>query len=756
LKSFLLSFFLLLSINSIAQITIDGCVKTTENKNIIGANISISTNEEVFSTISDSLGVYTIKIPKGNFTIDVSSIGFIKKTISQNSDQDLKLDFILQPDKSALQEVVITQAKQKTISILPGSKLSFNPKNLSTIPSIMGTTDIIKILQLTPGVQNAGDANGYLYVRGGDPGHNLMLYAGAPIYGMAHLLGIFPFYNADHIENIEFDKSNTSAKYGGRLGANILAATLKKTTKKISIQGNIGLLASQLTASVSLNPKTAIFISGRKTYIDEIVAPLIEKSKTDQDLQELKYGFHDTNFSFTTELTDKHLLSIDAFNSKDSFKIYDSKLALEANLKWGNELVSATSDYKISKNKTLKNIFYLSQYNNKLELDQSSVNMNIVSSIQDLGWTSSLEYKIKEIHFESGFQYSKYFLQPQKIEIINLGFDNLNKRAQEIKASSFALYTTMKVIFLKDFNAELGLRLNYYGSQDSNFFHFEPRLLVNYVPSRSLTLFGSYTRQNQYLNLIATSNVGIPTDFWIGASDGIPAQTSNEFSLGSHYKISQKYNFILSGFYRSMKNLIEYPYGLTQFNEITTLKNDIITGSGTAYGGELMLKKDYGKFKGWLSYTLSWSKRKFDALNNGEPYFAKYDRRHNFALVGTYSISEKWIASATQIISSGNRFTMPTSWYFINNAPVKEYSDYNNAQIPTYIRTDLSVNYYFTKTQTKESALNFSIYNTFIVNNPLYIFANITTNEAQNNVVLKTESIKLYTILPSISWRFKF
>jgi hypothetical protein len=756
LKSFLLSFFLLLSINSIAQITIDGCVKTTENKNIIGANISISTNEEVFSTISDSLGVYTIKIPKGNFTIDVSSIGFIKKTISQNSDQDLKLDFILQPDKSALQEVVITQAKQKTISILPGSKLSFNPKNLSTIPSIMGTTDIIKILQLTPGVQNAGDANGYLYVRGGDPGHNLMLYAGAPIYGMAHLLGIFPFYNADHIENIEFDKSNTSAKYGGRLGANILAATLKKTTKKISIQGNIGLLASQLTASVSLNPKTAIFISGRKTYIDEIVAPLIEKSKTDQDLQELKYGFHDTNFSFTTELTDKHLLSIDAFNSNDSFKIYDSKLALEANLKWGNELVSATSDYKISKNKTLKNIFYLSQYNNKLELDQSSVNMNIVSSIQDLGWTSSLEYKIKEIHFESGFQYSKYFLQPQKIEIINLGFDNLNKRAQEIKASSFALYTTMKVIFLKDFNAELGLRLNYYGSQDSNFFHFEPRLLVNYVPSRSLTLFGSYTRQNQYLNLIATSNVGIPTDFWIGASDGIPAQTSNEFSLGSHYKISQKYNFILSGFYRSMKNLIEYPYGLTQFNEITTLKNDIITGSGTAYGGELMLKKDYGKFKGWLSYTLSWSKRKFDALNNGEPYFAKYDRRHNFALVGTYSISEKWIASATQIISSGNRFTMPTSWYFINNAPVKEYSDYNNAQIPTYIRTDLSVNYYFTKTQTKESALNFSIYNTFIVNNPLYIFANITTNEAQNNVVLKTESIKLYTILPSISWRFKF
>jgi hypothetical protein len=758
LKLFLQVIILLFSANGIAQIDIYGSVKTKENQNIIGANISIISNTEVYSTVSDSLGNYRIAISKGFFTIKVSNIGFIKKEISQNGYENLKLDFILEIDKSALQEVVITQDRKKSIAISSGSNISFNPKNLSNIPSIMGTTDIIKILQLTPGVQNAGDANGYLYVRGGDPGHNLMLYSGIPIYGMAHLLGIFPFYNADHIEGVEFDKSNTNAKYGGRLGATILANTKKKATNLFSIQGNIGLLASQLTASASLNFKTAVFFSARRTYIDEIVAPFIEKSKPDQDIQDIKYGFNDTNFSFTTEIANKHNVSIDAFRSNDTFKINDTKLALNAILKWGNESVSATWDYKISKNKSFKNILYLSEYKNKLQLDQSSANLNITSSIKDIGWTSVLSYDIKKVHFESGLQYSKYFLQPQKIEASNLGFDNLYKEAQKINATSFGLFTSFKASFLNYFNTEMGLRLSYYSSQngESKFLYFEPRLLVNYTPTKSLTLFSTYTRQNQYINLIATSNIGIPTDFWIGASDGIPAQISNEFSSGLNYRLSKSYSCLLSGFYRSMNNLVEYPYGLTQFNEISTLKNDIIIGDGNAYGGEIMFKKDYGKYTGWLSYTLSWSNRKFDELNNGDSFFAKYDRRHNLALVGTYEINNKWTVGITQILSSGNRFTLPTSWYFINNAPIKEYSNYNNAKIPSYVRTDLSVNYFFIKSKTKESALNFSIYNTFVVNNPLYIFVNLDTDEDEDNIVLKTEYIKLYTILPSISWRFKF
>jgi hypothetical protein len=170
----------------------------------------------------------------------------------------------------------------------------------------------------------------------------------------------------------------------------------------------------------------------------------------------------------------------------------------------------------------------------------------------------------------------------------------------------------------------------------------------------------------------------------------------------------------------------------------------------------MMLKKNNGKFKGWLSYTLSWSDRNFEKLNNGNTYYAKYDRRHNLALVGTYDLNSKWNFGVTQVFSSGNRFTMPTSWYFINNNPVKEYSEYNNAQMPNYIRTDLSANYFFIKNAKKESALNFSVYNTFNIENPIYVVLNVVVNENKDSVVVKPEKKVLYRILPSISWRFKF
>lgn len=205
-----------------------------------------------------------------------------------------------------------------------------------------------------------------------------------------------------------------------------------------------------------------------------------------------------------------------------------------------------------------------------------------------------------------------------------------------------------------------------------------------------------------------------------------------------------------------MKHLLEYPYGVTQFNEISSLKNDILVGNGKSYGLEWMVNKESGKFRGWLSYTLSWSNRQFDDLNNGNQYFAKYDRRHNLSLVGMFDLNKKWSFGLTQIFSSGNRFTMPTSWYFINNNPVKEYSEFNNSQLPNYIRTDVSVNYFFIKTFKKESALNFSIFNTFNVENPIFINVNVIVNQDKGTVIIKPDYKTLYRILPSINWRFKF
>ncbi|KQB40597.1 TonB-dependent receptor plug domain-containing protein [Flavobacterium aquidurense] len=756
-KSIIL-FFLFCFSNVFAQTkaTITGNIRSSENENLVGVAISLQINNQHYYTVSDSLGNFSEKILLGQAGISFDQSGYLKKSINFNFLKDTLISIVLEKDISQLKEVIIANDKKRGITNLSGGKLSFNLKELSSVPTVLGTTDIIKLLQLTPGVQNSGDANGYLYVRGGDPGHNAILYDGTPIYGMSHLLGIFPFYNTDHIKEVEFDKSSSNSKYGGRLSSTTLLIPNKKVPSELGIQGNIGILASQLTLTVPVNKKSGFYISGRKTYIDEIVAPLLHSGSNNSDIQDMKYGFSDGNITFISQLSKNNLLSVDAFISGDKLSIEDDNLALRTDLKWSNFTVSPTLVTAFSPKMSMSNSVYFSKYSNKLNMEQATIGFGVSSYVKDFGFNNAFRYWIKNVPVESGVQYVHHNLQPQKVNIENLTDSNTTQN-NTINADEVAVFTTVKPELTDHLNAELGLRINYYtsGSNDS-YLHFQPRVLLNYKANEKYSFYGSYNRQYQYLSLITTSSVGIPTDFWIASSDGIKPQSSDEFSIGSNQNISKSISSSFGGFYRFMKDLLEYPYGITQFNETTTLKNDLLVGKGKAYGLEMMLRKNNGKFTGWMSYTLSWSDRNFDELNNGNTYFAKYDRRHNLSVVGMYDLNSKWNFGVTQIFSSGNRFTMPTSWYFINNNPVKEYSGYNNAQMPNYIRTDFSVNYFFVKTNKKESALNFSIYNTFNIDNPIYVVLNIQVNEDKNKVIVKQEKKVLYRILPSISWKFKF
>lgn len=739
-----------------SKATIIGNIKSSENENLPGASISLEIKKQHYYAVSDTLGNFQQNISLGQLKITVTQLGYLQKTLHFDFLKDTIISIVLERDISLLKEVVVANDKKKGITNLSGGKLSFNLKELSSVPTVLGTTDIVKLLQLTPGVQNSGDANGYLYVRGGDPGHNAILYDGTPIYGMSHLLGVFPFYNTDHIKEVEFDKSSSNSKYGGRLSSTTLLVPNKKIPSELGIQGNVGILASQLTLAVPVSDKVGFYISGRKTYIDETVGPLLRSDSESNDAQDMKYGFSDGNVTLVSQISKKNFLSVDAFISADQLKIKDGELALRTNLKWSNFTVAPTLVTTFSPVLSMSNAVYFSKYSNELNMEQATIQFGVSSYVKDFGFNNAFRYSIKNIPIESGVQYAHHNLQPQKVNVENLT-NNDTSQNNIINADEVAVFTTIKPKLTDRLNAELGLRINYYtsGSNDS-YLHFQPRVLLNYVANEKYSFYGSYNRQYQYLSLVTTSSVGIPTDFWIASSDGIKPQSSDEFSIGANQNISKSISSSFGGFYRLMNNLLEYPYGITQFNEITTLKNDLLVGKGKAYGLEMMLRKNSGKFTGWLSYTLSWSDRNFDELNNGNNYFAKYDRRHNLSVVGMYDLNSKWNFGITQVFSSGNRFTMPTSWYFINNNPVKEYSEYNNAKMPNYLRTDLSVNYFFLKTNKKESALNFSIYNTFNIENPIYVFLNIQVNEDKNNVIVKQEKKVLYRILPSISWRFKF
>ena len=759
MKSILLFFLLCFNgLSAQTKVVIKGHIKSSQNENIIGASILFNVNNFDYYAEIDSVGFFLKQIPSGRIKVVVKHQNHLEKHFFLDISKDTLISINLEKDNSVLNEVIIANTKKAGITNLSGGKLSFNLSELSSVPTVLGTTDIIKILQLTPGVQNSGDANGYLYVRGGDPGHNAILYNGTPVYGMSHLLGIFPFYNTDHIKEVEFDKSSSNSKYGGRLSSTTVLSPYKNIPSTFQIQGNIGILASQITLAVPLSHKTGFYISGRKTYIDEIMSPLIKSGSENNDVKGMNYGFSDGNFTFISQLSKKNILSVDAFVSADELKVRDGNLALQTNLKWSNFIVSPTLITTFPSKVVLSNAIYFSQYSNDLNMEQATIQFGVLSYVKDFGFSNSVKFSVRNIPFESGFQYIYHHLQPQKISIENLINTNNTSQDNTINSNEAAVFTTIKPKISDHFNAELGLRINYYssGTRTNSYLHFQPRILLNYKANSTYSIYTSYNKQYQYLSMITTSSVGIPTDFWIASSEGIKPQSSDEFSIGSSLNFTKNLVSSVGGFYRSMKDLLEYPYGVTQFNENTTLKNDLLVGKGKAYGFEMMLRKNNGKFNGWLSYTLSWSDRNFDKLNNGNTYFAKYDRRHNISLVGMYDLNPKWNFGFTQVFSSGNRFTMPTSWYFVNNNPVKEYSKYNNAQMPSYIRTDLSVNYYFFRTNKKESVLNFSIYNTLNVDNPIYVVLNIKVNDDKNSVIVEQEKKVLYRILPSFSWKFKF
>ncbi|KVV14474.1 carboxypeptidase-like regulatory domain-containing protein [Flavobacterium sp. TAB 87] len=756
----LLILFLLFSFSSVfsqSKFKISGNIKSVENTNIVGASVSLKSEDKSSFAMSDSLGNFTINAVSDTITLNIQHFDYTDKKVPFYLQKDTTLFVVLQNSAAYLNEVIVENSKKRAFENGTAGKLNFNVKEFSLVPTLSGTTDIIKLLQLTPGVQNSGDANGYLYVRGGDPGHNAILYGETPIYGMSHLLGVFPFYNADHIQQVEFDKSSSNAKYGGRLSSTTVLKTNKKLPEYFQVQGNVGILASQLTLSVPVSTNTGFYISGRKTYIDEVIAPLLKKDTKKNDVQGMKYGFSDANFTFLSQFSKNNLLAVTAFASADELKIKDSNLNLKSSLRWSNFAVSPSLTSTISPAVSMSNAFYFTQYSNDLSMNQATVEMGVSSYVKDFGFNNSIKYAVKGIPLESGFQYVYHYVLPQNIAVDNLNSAVTIDENSAIKSSEAAVFITVKPTLLKNVTAEFGFRINYYAAvSDVSYLHFQPRVIFNFKRSDSYSFYAAYNRQNQYLSLITTSSVGIPTDFWIATSGGIKPQVSDEFSLGSTQLISNKITSSFGAFYRSMKNLLEYPYGVTQFNEVTSFKEDLLVGTGKAYGFEFMVRKNSGKFTGWLSYTLSWSDRTFEELNNGKTYFSKYDRRHNLSVVGMYDLNAKWNFGITQILSSGNRFTMPTSWYFVNNNPVKEYSEYNNAQMPNYIRTDLSVNYFFIKSAKKESALNFSIYNTFNIENPIYVVLGVNINDDKSSVVVTPEKKVLYKILPSISWRFKF
>jgi hypothetical protein len=449
----------------------------------------------------------------------------------------------------------------------------------------------------------------------------------------------------------------------------------------------------------------------------------------------------------------KHRVDVNLFATGDRFSLSESRILMDGSMKWGNQLGSVSWAYQFRPDGKIYSDIYFSRCANFLEVEQAGLDLQLESGLLDLGFNTGADFSLASIPFTTGIRYANYRAKPQDLSSETLPVPT---ESNKFTAQLVSAYLHGKPKLNEYFSLDAGLRLDLYdGNSPKIDLCLEPRISLHFSDDYKWSAYLSYARKSQRLHLITTSSVGFPTDFWLPASEGIPIALANTFSTGSNYKILPGLELSTGLYYSRMNNLVYYPLNVLQFAEMTDFSNDIYVGKGKARGAEFMLTKT-GRLSGWLSYTLNKSDRQFEKIDNGKTFPSKFDRRHDLSAAMIYEIHKRWQVGLTQVFTSGSRFTVPTSWYFINNNPVKEYGRHNNATMPNYIRTDISVDFRIKKTDRNESTLNFSVFNLFAINNPTYVTLDIKPSETGNVIKVYPRYKTLYTILPSVSWRFRF
>lgn len=706
--------------------------------------VIFTNNLTVQEIITSPDGFFLIKVNQGDLNIVCQYNDLIVYNENYSIVANLNLNIKIN-DKNILETIVVTNKLKPKVVTIDKDIYKLNLSQTANIPSPSGVSDIVKILQLTPGVQNSGDVNGYLYFRGGDAGHSIFKYNEIPVYGSPHLFGIFPFYNTFHIGEVIFDKTNLSSFNGDNLGASIIMKPSLDSNKKVSVSANFGFLCSQFNTKIRFG-KSKLSVSYRKTYLNEFLKAFSIRN-------DASYKFDDVNVSFASQLSKKTEISFDFFKSADLLIYSSEELFANINLNWKNTIFGSKIKHLFSDKFRYQMSLYYSGNLNYVDVNQVNLNINIENSIQDICVKNNFDYQVNKLQMHSGLILHNYQIKPYNLVLTNFGFDP-NKNYESTNSNQISFYNDVDVPINDNLLFKAGIKINYF--KENNFkanYSFEPKLGLYFNENKTANYFMTLARKTQNINLVATSSVGIPTDFWISSNSLIPIQTSNEVTTGLNYNFNKTYNFSASLFYNTIDNLTIYPLALSQFNETKSLQNDIIFGNGTNYGFEFIAKKDLGKLKGWTSYTWSKSIRNFDEINNGNAFFSKYDRRHNFSATVIFEISNKFNLGLIQVISSGNRYTSASDFYLINNTPIKQYNDFNNAQLPIYNRTDLSINYQLNKSKLIENKISLSFYNLFNISNPVFQYDTFENNNNQVNI-LKKEKV-FYKLLPSINWFIK-
>lgn len=796
------------------KFTISGYVKDASNGEYsIGANVYIK--ELLKGGNTNQYGFYSITVEKGTYHLVVSYVGyenFVKEIVL---DKDLRINVDLKPTVITGKEVEVSSERgDKNVSSTTVGSVKLDMEEIKKIPAFLGEVDVLKTIQLLPGVKSSGDGNTGFYVRGGGPDQNLVLLDEAVVYNASHLLGFFSVFNGDAVKSINLIKGGMPAQYGGRL-ASVLDISMKEgNAKEYHAEGGIGIISSRLTVQGPIKKDTGSFIiSGRRTYIDILAKPF---AKPDSPLKNSGLYFYDVNAKLNYRLSDKDRLFASGYFGRDILSFADNKSEFKMDVSWGNATGVLRWNHLFS-NKLFMNVSGIfTNYKFSFGAEQSGFEMKLFSGIQD--WNAKMDFGYfptvrHEIKF--GLNYVYHTFTPMSATAkqgeteFNLG------GVVKLHAHEAAAYLSDDFDVTDKFKIHAGLRYSYFmqvgefdrylkdpvTGQTNDTVHYgknervadygglEPRFNARYEINSKSSIKASYTYNLQYIHLASLSAVTLPIDTWVPSSELVKPQKGSQVSLGYFRNFfDNKYETSVEIYYKDLKNQIEYKDGSlpgASINDNTDV--DFVFGHGKAYGMELFLKKRMGKFNGWVGYTLSYTKRQFPDLNKGKEFYAKYDRRHDASIVLSYDLSKKWVFSAIWVYGTGNAITVPNSYYVIDGNITYDYGDRNAYRMPAYHRLDVSAT--FTPDRAKklekrkarlvkayeasgkdtstihiprrwakdyESSWNFSIFNVYNRHNPYIIYFATNGSVTGGDLSLKAKQVYLFPILPSITWNFKF
>lgn len=781
--------------------TIHGYIsEQSSGESLIGAFVRNELNKQ--GTVSDSYGHFSLTQKEGRVRISFSYVGLKTKVVEWVLNKDTTLNIRLE-DASLLSEVVVEGNRNPSgVSTSQMGAIAVPAEQLKKIPAIFGENDIIKSLQLLPGVQGGTEGTSGIYVRGGGPDQNLIMLDGLPIYNVNHMMGLFSNFNSDAIKGVTLYKGNFPARFGSRLSSVIDVRSKDGNQKKIQGNLSVGMISSRVNIEGPiLNEKTTFNFSARRTYLDLLLRPMIWATQRYESLSERVdggYDFYDLNLKVTHRFSDKDQISFLGYRGDDTAwtKRKEQEDASSLSWSWGNMLAALNWNHVINGQLFLNTTMSYNRYRSALKLTMEEKEENeIISSegrynsgIRDLSVKSVLNYTPSHNHNALlGVEYTNHLFRPdattfsfgnRTINPKDIGLDSLLNNPTT-PANEFALFVEDDATLLDWLKVNFGVRYSMFQVESKTYHSVEPRVSAVFQLSDVFSLKAGYARMSQYIHLLSTNQISLPTDLWVPATNRIAPMKSNQYSLGAYYHWRGVGDFSVEGYYKTMSNLIEYKDGAGFLLQSKGWDELVAMGDGKAYGLEFLYQRSFGNTTGWIGYTWSRSLRQFnrpgEELNEGNVFPAKYDRIHDFSIAATHTFNEKWDVSASWVFSTGNAGTKSLQNYLIYEdgrrggvttqedgypsvMTVGEITSRNNFRYPNYHRLDLSVNYHKKYKSGRKGTWNLSIYNVYRQLNPMIIIDELKEVKKDGKTYYKNQLVGIcpFPFIPSISYTYTF